>query len=173
MEQAIGKIRFMDMKTRLALLLLILPGLACNLPASASTPQPEPTVSWTIYPTLATTPSFMPTASGIPSFAPTLTPLPTFATPPLGVSVRGRVTLNGAGLAGVTIYRKFSAYPNVAIAVTDANGDYQAFIGIPSDEMTSIIPELAGYIFDPPFYYWRHYHGYEERTFDFAALPTP
>jgi hypothetical protein len=163
----------MNMKTKLTLLILFLLSVACNLPTPTPTAAPEPTVSWPVYPTSALTPSFSPTPLGPAILAPTLTPLPTFATPPLGVLARGRVTFNGVGLPGVTIYRKFNAYPNVEIAITDANGDYQAFIAIPSDEMTSIIPELAGYIFDPPFYYWRHYYGYEERAFDFAALPTP
>jgi hypothetical protein len=173
MERRKASQRLKTMKTKATLLTLLLLLAACNFPTPTPTSAPEATISWTVYPTLATAPSFSPTPHGPATLAPTLTPLPTFAAPPLGVLARGRVTLNGVGLPGVTIFRKFSAYPNVAIAVTDANGDYQAFIGIPSDEMTSIIPELAGYLFDPPYYYWRHYHGYEERTFDFAALPTP
>jgi hypothetical protein len=162
------------MKTNFLVLTLALLLGACNLPTSTPTPLPTPTIAWTIYPSPAPSPTFTPTPRGLPSIEPTLLPaLAPDSTPALGVLVRGRVTLDGAGLAGVTIYRKFNAYPNVAIAVTDADGYYRAFVGIPSDEMTSIIPELAGYTFDPPFYYWRHYHGYEETTCDFAALLTP
>jgi len=86
--------------------------------------------------------------------------------------VRGRVTVNGVGLAGVEIHKRFSAYPSELAAITDENGYYEsAFIGIPGDEMVSIEAELAGYTFDPPYYYWRHYHGYEETTCDFVAIP--
>jgi hypothetical protein len=86
--------------------------------------------------------------------------------------VRGRVTVNGVGLAGVEIRKRFSAYPSEQIAITDENGYYESdFIGIPGDEMVSIEAELTGYTFDPPYYYWRHYHGYEETTSDFAAIP--
>lgn len=163
------------MKAHALFLTLALSLAACSLPTATPTPLPTPTLSWTVFPTAEMEPSlsFPPTPNGPASPAPTLTPLPTFATPPLGVLVRGRVTLDGVGLAGVFIYRKFNAYPNELIAVTDANGDYQAFIGIPGDEMTAILPELAGYTFDPPYFYWRHYHGYEERAFDFTALLTP
>lgn len=162
------------MKTKLLFLTLAFLPAACNLPTSTPTPLPSPTIAWTIFPSPEATPPFTPTPRGIPSETPTIAP---FTAPDsasaLGILVRGRVTLDGAGLAGVTIFRKFNAYPNVAIAVTDADGYYQAFIGIPGDEMTSIIPELTGYTFDPPFYDWRHYHGYEETTCDFTALLTP
>jgi len=81
--------------------------------------------------------------------------------------------MNGAGLAGVKIYKRFNAYPPDLIAVTDENGYYESdFIAIPGDEMVSIEAELAGYTFDPPFHYWRHYHGYEIRSCNFAATPT-
>lgn len=173
MELTFPRRRFQLMKTHFLLLLLSLVLVACSLPTATPTPLPEPTLAWTVYPTTAVTPFPSPTSTEPAAFVPTLTPLPTFATPPLGLLVHGRVTLDGVGLAGVSIYRKFNAYPNVLIAVTDGNGDYQAFVGIPSDEMTAIIPELAGYTFDPPNYYWRHYHGYEERTFNFTALLTP
>ena len=84
--------------------------------------------------------------------------------------VHGRVTLNGVGLVGVKIYKRFNAYPADLIATTDENGYYVSeFIGIPGDEMTSIEAELAGYTFDPPYYYWRHYHGYVAYPRDFTA----
>ena len=88
--------------------------------------------------------------------------------------VRGHVTINGVGLAGVEIHQRFSAYPATLVAITDENGYYESdFIPIPGDEMVSIEPELAGYTFDPPYYYWRHYHGYDESTLDFTAVPAP
>ena len=163
------------MKAIPILLVLALLLAACTFPTATPTPLPAPTISWTVYPTLDTTPTFTPTPSLVPPAAPTRPPFATSAsgTQPPGVLVRGRVTLDGVGLAGVTILRQFNAYPGEVIAVTDANGYYQAFFAIPGDEMTSIIPELAGYLFDPPFIYWRHYHGYEETTCDFVAMPTP
>ena len=100
-------------------------------------------------------------------------PSPIFTSSP-GLIARGRVTLNEVGLEGVKIYRRFSAYPPELIAVTDENGNYEsAFIPIPGDEMVSIEAELAGYEFEPPYHYWRHYHGYEETTCDFAAVSMP
>ena len=88
--------------------------------------------------------------------------------------VHGQVTFNDRGLEGVKIYRRFSAYPPELIAITDENGNYEsAFINIPGDEMVSIEAELTGYQFDPPYYYWRHYHGYEETTCNFAAVSIP
>ena len=95
-------------------------------------------------------------------------------TPSPGLIARGRVTFNEVGLEGVKIYRRFSAYPPELIAVTDENGNYEsALIPIPGDEMVSIEAELAGYKFDPPYYYWRHYHGYEETTCDFVTISMP
>ena len=109
-----------------------------------------------------------------PSDAPaTPETMPTF-TPSPGLLVRGRVTANDAGLEGVKIYRRFSAYPPELIAITNENGYYEsAFINIPGDEMVSIEVELAGYSFDPPHYSWRHYYGYEEATCDFDAIAAP
>jgi len=134
------------MKIKIVLTLLIFLLAACNLPSvtpTARTPSPSPKPS------------------------PTPTNLP-------GMIVRGRVTLNGVGLANVNIYKRFNAYPRDLIATTDENGYYQSdFIGIPGDEMTSIEAELAGYSFAPPYYYWRHYHGYEITNCDFVAIPTP
>lgn len=88
--------------------------------------------------------------------------------------VRGRVTVNEMGLAGVEIYQNLAVYPAELVAVTDKNGYYETgFTGIPGDEMTSIQPKLEGYTFDPPYYYWRHYHGYVEYTWNFLATPVP
>jgi len=88
--------------------------------------------------------------------------------------VRGQVTINGAGLAGVEIYQNFAAYPANLIAITDENGYYESpFIGIPGDEMIGLEPRLNGYTFDPPYYSWRHYHGYETTTRNFAAASVP
>ena len=110
---------------------------------------------------------FPSTATPSPEPSPIFTPSP-------GLIARGRVTLNEVGLEGVKIYRRFSAYPPELIAVTDENGNYEsAFIPIPGDEMVSIEAELAGYKFEPPYHYWRHYHGYEETTCDFAAVSIP
>lgn len=88
--------------------------------------------------------------------------------------VRGRITVDGVGLPGVKIYKRFNAYPRDLIAITDENGYYiSEFIGIAGDEMTSIEVELAGYTFDPPYYYWRHYQGYVAYTWDFTATQAP
>ena len=142
------------MNKKLLLVLLVLLLLSCNLPIPTS---PTPTSSSTPASTLTPAPPPSPTPSGDP-----------------GLVVRGRVTLNGVGLAGVNIYKRFNAYPADLIATTDENGYYESdFIGIPGDEMTSVEAELAGYTFDPPYYYWRHYHGYEITTCDFSATKAP
>jgi hypothetical protein len=147
---------------------------ACSLPTVTPTPLPSPTVSWTVFPTAASTASFTPTADVVPS---PIAMMPSFVpSPPLaaGLVVRGRVTLDGVGLAGVSILRQYSAYPGEVVAVTDANGYYQSgFMGIPGDEMVSISAQFAGYMFDPPYIYWRHYFGYEETTCNFTAQLTP
>ena len=111
---------------------------------------------------------------GMPTITPTLSPAPTTAVNMPGMIVRGHVTVNSVGLAGVNIYKRFSAYPRELLATTDKNGYYESvFIGIPGDEMVSIEAELAGYTFDPPNYYWRHYHGFEKTTCDFVATLAP
>lgn len=164
------------MKATPFLLALVLLLAACTFPTATPTALPAPTISWTVYPTLDTTPTFTPTASLVPSAAPTRPTIATSAssTHEPGLLVRGRVTFEGAGLAGVSIYRSYASYPGELIAVTDANGYYQSeFMGIPGDEMVTITAELSGYLFDPPYIYWRHYHSYEETTCDFAAMPTP
>lgn len=132
------------MKTRIILILAILTSTACGIMfPSVSTPTPSPEPS------------------------PIFTPSP-------GLLVRGRVSANDIGLEGVKIYRRFSAYPRELIAITDENGNYESnLIYIPGDEMVSIEAELEGYSFDPPYYYWRHYYGYEESTCDFAVTTIP
>jgi hypothetical protein len=136
------------MKTRFILTVLVFLLAACNLPSS--TPPGESSTA-------------------------TLTPEPQpGSTNTAGLIVHGHVTSNGVGMAGVKIYRRFSAYPAELIAITDENGDYESdFIAIPGDEMVSIEAELEGYTFDPPYYYWRHYHSHEETTCDFVAIPAP
>ena len=163
------------MKTNTLLATLALLLAACNIPTPTPTPLPSPTIAWTIYPSPAPSATFTPTPVGPPSIEPTLLPaLAPQSTRAPGLLVRGRVTFDGVGLAGVNIYRAYAAYPPVLIAVTGADGIYQAeFMGIPGDEMVTISAELTGYMFDPPNIYWRHYYGYEETTCDFAALLTP
>jgi hypothetical protein len=134
------------MKTKILLVLIIFLLTACNFPSV------NPIVS-----TLTPAPKPSPTPSNLP-----------------GLIVRGRVTLNGVGLAHVNIYKRFNAYPHDLIATTDENGYYEsAFIPIPGDEMVSVEAELTGYSFTPAYIYWRHYHGYEITTCDFVATPTP
>ena len=131
----------MKLKAMLSLLFFLV--VACNLPSPIKPP----------------TPTLAPTAQPISTDTP-------------GLIVRGRVTASGVGLADVKIYRRFSAYPRELIAITDKNGYYEsAFIGIPGDEMVSIEAELTGYTFDPPYYYWRHYYGYEDTKINFAGTP--
>jgi hypothetical protein len=102
-------------------------------------------------------------------------------TPVNGLTVLGRVSLGetgGPGLEAVAIRLFFSSYyPGDVVATTDGDGRYQsAFIYIPGDEMVTLWPELAGYAFDPPHHYWRHYAGVEHAVRDFVAhavTPTP
>jgi hypothetical protein len=132
------------MKRKSILLLVLILTVACNLPPLVPTPASTSVLA-------SPTPVNMP-----------------------GIVVRGHVTLNGVALAGVNIYKRFSAYPRELIATTDKDGYYEsAFIPIPGDEMVSVEAELAGYTFDPPYYYWRHYHGYELTTCDFIATAAP
>jgi hypothetical protein len=102
-------------------------------------------------------------------------------TPVNGLTVRGRVSLGetgGPGLEGVAMRLFFSSYyPGDVVAITDSGGHYQsAFIYIPGDEMVTVWPQLAGYAFEPPHHYWRHYAGVEHAVRDFVAhavTPTP
>ena len=136
------------MNLKIILVLLVLLSISCNIPVPIS-PTPE------LTPTLPVEPS--PTSVNMP-----------------GLVVHGHVTMNGVALSGVKIYKRFSAYPAELIATTNENGYYESdFINVSGDEMVSIQAELAGYTFDPPYYYWRHYHGYEITTCDFAAVTTP
>ena len=138
----------MDMNRTRLLFLLGLWLLSCNLPISPS---------YTEEPTLTPAPPPSPTPASLP-----------------GMVVYGRVTVNGVGLAGVEIYQNFAAYPASLIAITDENGYYVSdFVGIPGDEMIGLEPKLEGYTFDPPYYSWRHYHGYIGYTKDFSAILMP
>ncbi len=86
-------------------------------------------------------------------------------------------TADGAGVAGVNVYRSYASYPGnylggELIGVTDADGYYQSgFHFIPGDEMILVWAEKPGLVFDPPNYYWRHYAaGADERAEnDFVA----
>jgi hypothetical protein len=114
---------------------------------------------------------------------PTPTPTSTSVPPQAGLVIKGYVRLaDGSGLANVKIYRAFASYPGVVVATTDQTGYYQSnFQPIPGDEMVRVWAELSGYAFGPadttvPWeqgaYYWRHYHGYEEKTLGFTAQST-
>ena len=94
--------------------------------------------------------------------------------PNAGLNIQGTVRLNGAGLAGVRIYRSFAAYGGVLVATSGADGTYRAdFMPIPGDETVTVWAEAAGYTFDPPNVMWRHYHGLENRVLDFTAAGAP
>ena len=117
--------------------------------------------------------SVIPTAT-VPIPTDTPTPRPTIPPGATGILLRGHVTVNGMGLPGVKMYRNIAVYPAEVIAITDENGYYESeFFSIPGDEMISLEPKLEGYTFTPPYYYWRHYHGYVEYTWDFTAAPAP
>ncbi len=130
-------------------------------------------VSEPAQPAILASPIFKP-------FTKTSTPAQLPATPDssqTGLIITGRVTFYGAGIGDVKIYRGFAAYPGELIATTDSQGYYQSdFIFIPGDEMVTVWVEYEGYTFDPANEYWRHYHGFEERELNFAAIaviPTP
>ena len=93
------------------------------------------------------------------------------ATDETGLVVKGTVTLDGNPLEGVKIYRSFASYEGEVVAITGRDGTYQSeFTFIPGDEMVTVWAELEGYTFEPDKEYWRHYHGYEERTMDFEGV---
>jgi hypothetical protein len=98
-------------------------------------------------------------------------------TPEPGLMLYGRVQLgstSGPGLADVTIYRSFAAYPGTPVATTDAQGYYQSsFQYIPGNETVTVWAEKSGFVFTPTNYSWLHYFGYESRTLNFTALFTP
>jgi len=73
----------------------------------------------------------------------------------------------------VQIYRTLANYSGQIAATTDANGYYRSdFWDIPGDETINVWAVQEGTVFDPPVYYWRHYHGREDRTLDFTATST-
>ena len=129
--------------------------LTACVPPAPTTPLPTPRIARLSSPTAVVT---------IES--------PLTATP--GLILRGHVRLTtGPELANVSICRSFASYPGVIIATTDTAGYFQSsFAFIPGDEMVGIWAEKAGYSFDPPYYRWRHYYGYEDHTLDFVARPT-
>ena len=142
------------MNKKLLLVFAFLLLLSCNLPVPTS---PAPIASPTSIFTLTPAPALSPTPPNDP-----------------GLVVHGQVTFNGVGLPGVKIYKRFNAYSPDLIATTDENGYYQSeFIPIPGDEMVSVQAELAGYTFSPEYFYWRHYHGYENTACDFMATKAP
>jgi hypothetical protein len=77
---------------------------------------------------------------------------------------------DGVGLADVAIYRSYSSYPGVEIAITDATGHYQSeFYPIPGDEMVSVWAQQPGTQFRPAMCDWRHYAGYEMKSCNFSV----
>ncbi|OGN89103.1 MAG: hypothetical protein A2Y88_11555 [Chloroflexi bacterium RBG_13_48_10] len=88
-----------------------------------------------------------------------------------GLVVYGVVRdLSGSGVGGVNIYRRYASYPGILIATTDANGFYQSdFYYIPGDEMVTVWAEKSGLVFEPEFYYWRHYYSYQVKECNFLA----
>jgi hypothetical protein len=145
---------------------LIIPILgSCNAispvkPQSGPTPMASPTDA----PINCSTPL---ATNSIPTQPATLSPSDTQT----GVCIDGRVALNdGSGLANVRIYISLAAYAGEIIATTDSNGDFRSGLKfIPGDENVTVWAELEGYIFNPPNYHWRHYHGLELRTLHFTA----
>ena len=88
-----------------------------------------------------------------------------------GLVIQGKVILDGSPLEGIRIYRSFASYEGEAVAVTGKDGTYRSeFMFIPGDEMVTVWAELEGYSFTPENEYWRHYYGYEERTWIFQGI---
>ena len=81
----------------------------------------------------------------------------------------------GPGIPGVMVQVFLASYAWPATAaITDAEGRYETgLIYMPGDEMVTVRPVLAGYTFDPPQYYWRHYYGAEEAVQNFVAFGGP
>ena len=100
----------------------------------------------------------------VPLYTPTLSMKP-------GLIVYGHVRdERGAGLANVDIFRNYASYPAELIATTDADGYYESgFYPIPGDEMVSVYAQHAGVSFEPEYYRWRHYYGYEKTECNFTA----
>ena len=88
-----------------------------------------------------------------------------------GLVVYGVVrNLSGSGVENVNIYRSYAGYQGVLIATTDATGFYQSdFYYIPGDEMVTVWAEESGLVFEPEFYYWRHYYSYQVKECNFQA----
>src|SRR5512135_2014342 len=171
----------------LTLLLSSLFVLSACVPQVVITPTSIPPSATATLPPTAT-------ASSTPTPPPSLTPPPTVISPTLpppviattpasgsvsltatpGLVLQGRVTLqDGTGQANVTICRSYAAYNGEVVATTDANGVFQSdFAFIPGDEMVSVWALAAGYTFDPPDYFWRHYYGVEDKTVNFVASPS-
>ncbi len=112
-----------------------------------------------------------------PTVSPTGQPAVQAPSPSVGLVVLGSVTLDGKPLSGVEIFRSYASYSGEVVATSGKDGTYRSeFMFIPGDEMVTVWAELEGYAFMPENVYWRHYHGYEERTLDFSALkvtPAP
>ena len=161
---------------------LILRGNPYPVPTATrtTTPGPSATPTATAGPTATRTATPTHTATPTATATQTVTPTATMTVTPThepGLQIQGRVaiTMGGDGLPGVTIYRRYASYTGVPVATTDAQGYFQApFMPIPGDEQVSVWPEQAPYNFTPPEYFWRHYHGYESVTLNFAvAWPSP
>jgi hypothetical protein len=107
-------------------------------------------------------------AAGEAGEGPMQTPTP-LATP--GLVIYGRVQqLNGSGVAGVEIFRRYAGYPGEVVATTNAEGYYLSdFYPIPGDEMVTVWAEAPELRFAPEYYYWRHYYGYEITGHDFTV----
>ena len=100
-------------------------------------------------------------------------PSPTPGPTTTGLNLQGTVSLNGAGLAGVRIYRSYASYSGVLVATSGSDGRYKAdFMPIPGDETITVWAELAGYTFSPANANWRHYHSIENKVLDFTAAPS-
>ncbi len=165
--------------------------------------EPTPPIEISNTPSLTLTPSPFPTPTHTPT--PTITPFPpanTFteacdctATPTLtievtkpptgelsGAHVYGTVTSpTGQGIEGVQIYYALSAAPyRDLLAVTNAQGQYDGFIGIPHVETVRVWADYAGYTFKPGTgskswyngeFGWISYGHYENVSLNFIGTP--
>lgn len=94
--------------------------------------------------------------SGCPSQAPSTTPTPTSTTPttttpspttPAAAVIRGTVTIDGAGAAGVTVSLLIG--PSEGTATTDASGNYEFDAGLSDGTYRVAVQLLAGVEFSP------------------------
>jgi hypothetical protein len=143
-----------------------------HTPTATTTPSQTATATQTRTPTPTSTST--PTATTTGTSPPTPTSTPTATSEP-GLRVSGHLRLGSASspaLPGITIQVFLAGYfstPAVT-AVTDLTGYYETdFIFIPGDEMITVRPLETTYSFDPPQYYWRHYHSTEYAIRDFVA----